>query len=84
MTNRSVRGGSYFASRHPRALAVSARQRRQQSVPAMAKAIDPVCKMTVDDEKAAGHSEHQGHTYFFCSKICKQKFDQDPGRYAGK
>jgi P-type Cu+ transporter len=50
----------------------------------MAKVTDPVCKMEVDDQKAAAQSEHQGHTYFFCSKVCKQKFDQDPGRYLGK
>jgi P-type Cu+ transporter len=50
----------------------------------MAEAKDPVCKMEVDEHKAAGQSEHQGHQYFFCSKMCKQKFDQDPDRYADK
>jgi YHS domain-containing protein len=44
----------------------------------MAKAKDPVCKMEVDENKAAGQSEHKGHKYFFCSKVCKQKFDRDP------
>ncbi len=47
----------------------------------MAKATDPVCKMAVDEQKAAAQSEHQGRTYFFCSKVCKTKFDQDPDRY---
>jgi YHS domain-containing protein len=47
----------------------------------MAKATDPVCKRVIEEEKAAGHSEHQGRKYFFCSKMCKQKFDQDPDRY---
>jgi YHS domain-containing protein len=51
---------------------------------AMAKAKDPVCKMEVDEEKAAGTSEHQGHKYFFCSASCKKKFDQDPARYVSK
>jgi Cu+-exporting ATPase len=51
---------------------------------AMAKAKDPVCKMEVEEEKAAGQSEHQGHKYFFCSTMCKKKFDQDPDRYLGK
>ena len=50
----------------------------------MAKAKDPVCGMEVDEDKAAGHSEHQGHEYFFCSTACKKKFDQDPARYADK
>lgn len=47
----------------------------------MAKATDPVCKMEVEEQKAAGQSDHKGHTYFFCSKSCKNKFDQDPDRY---
>jgi len=50
----------------------------------MAKAKDPVCKMEVDEDQAAGHSELQDHQYFFCSKMCKQKFDQDPDRYANQ
>jgi len=49
----------------------------------MATAKDPVCKMDVEEEKAAACSEHKGRTYHFCSKICKTKFDQDPDRYAG-
>lgn len=44
-------------------------------------AIDPVCKMQVDENKAAGKSEHNGKTYYFCAPVCKQKFDQNPGQY---
>lgn len=47
-------------------------------------AVDPVCGMNVDPEKAAGKSEYQGKTYFFCSPSCKQQFDADPGRFAGE
>ncbi len=42
---------------------------------------DPVCGMTVDPEKAAGASEYQSTTYFFCSSGCKRKFDTAPDRY---
>lgn len=42
---------------------------------------DPVCGMTVDPTKAAGSSEYQGTTYFFCSAGCKQKFDTAPDQY---
>ena len=35
---------------------------------------DPVCGMTVDPTKAAGKSEYQGKTYYFCSKGCLAKF----------
>jgi Cu+-exporting ATPase len=45
---------------------------------------DPVCGMMIDEKTAAGKSEYQGQTYYFCVAICKTKFDQDPGRYLGK
>jgi len=44
-------------------------------------AIDPVCKMTIDEQKAAGKSEYNGKTYYFCAAICKTKFDQNPKAY---
>jgi P-type Cu+ transporter len=44
---------------------------------------DPVCGMEVKPEKAAGKTEHEGKTYYFCGTGCKQKFDQNPQQYAG-
>jgi Cu+-exporting ATPase len=44
----------------------------------MAHAIDPVCGMTVDPEKAKGSFEHRGTTYYFCSPGCLKKFAEDP------
>ncbi|MBA2646036.1 MAG: heavy metal translocating P-type ATPase [Pyrinomonadaceae bacterium] len=38
---------------------------------------DPVCGMTVDPERAAGKSERDGQTYYFCSPMCKEKFDAE-------
>lgn len=49
----------------------------------MANHKDPVCGMQVDEQKAAGQSQYQGQTYYFCSQGCKQKFDQNPQQYAG-
>jgi YHS domain-containing protein len=46
-----------------------------------AMAIDPVCKMQVDEKKAAGKSEYKGKTYYFCAPGCKAKFDQNPQQY---
>ena len=43
---------------------------------------DPVCNMQFDTQKAAGSSEYQGETYYFCSQSCKNKFDQNPQKYA--
>jgi len=42
---------------------------------------DPVCGMQVDPAKAAGSSEYNGKTYYFCAIHCKQKFDRDPKQF---
>jgi Cu+-exporting ATPase len=44
-----------------------------------ARALDPVCGMTVDPAHARGGSyEHRGQTYYFCSPGCREKFAADP------
>ncbi len=42
---------------------------------------DVVCGMQVDPARAAGSTEHQGKTYYFCSKGCLQRFQTDPAKY---
>ena len=42
---------------------------------------DPVCKMQIDENKAAAKSEYKGTTYYFCANICKKRFDEDPQKY---
>ena len=44
-------------------------------------ALDPVCGMTVDPARAAGHVDHDGTTYYFCSKGCAARFSADPTKY---
>lgn len=39
---------------------------------------DPVCHMDIVAEDAAGNSEYNGFTYYFCSDHCKDAFDSDP------
>jgi YHS domain-containing protein len=34
--------------------------------------------MDIDPATAAGHSEHNGETYYFCALGCKRDFDADP------
>jgi YHS domain-containing protein len=46
-------------------------------------AIDPVCKMNVDEKKAAAASEYKGKKYYFCAPGCKKAFDQNPEKYVG-
>ncbi len=43
--------------------------------------IDPVCGMMVDPKTAAGKSEYQGKTYYFCASGCKKAFDKEPQKY---
>ena len=43
---------------------------------------DVVCGMQIDPAKAAGKSEYNGKTYYFCSASCKAKFDANPKQYA--
>ena len=42
---------------------------------------DPVCHMDIDPATAAGASEYNGQTYYFCSLGCKKSFDKDPEKY---
>lgn len=44
-------------------------------------AIDPVCKMEVNEKSAAATSEYKGTTYYFCAPGCKKAFDSDPEKY---
>ncbi|RIK53708.1 MAG: YHS domain-containing protein [Chloroflexi bacterium] len=45
---------------------------------------DPICGMDVTPETAAGKSEYNGQTYYFCSLGCKKSFDKEPEKYLGK
>jgi Cu+-exporting ATPase len=44
-------------------------------------AIDPICKMEVDESTAEIISDHNGEKYYFCNIRCKEKFDSDPEKY---
>ena len=44
------------------------------------KARDPVCG-TLVNLSAASSALHDGHTYFFCSPECRDKFQSDPAQY---
>ena len=44
-------------------------------------AIDPVCKMEVEESNAAATSEYKGRKYYFCAVGCKKAFDQNPEKY---
>lgn len=46
-------------------------------------AIDPVCRMRVRPESAAGHLRHAGRDFWFCSLECVGRFTAAPAAYAG-
>jgi len=47
-------------------------------------AIDPVCKMEVDEKTAKFKSEYKGKTYYFCAPGCKKEFDDNHEKYISK
>jgi YHS domain-containing protein len=42
---------------------------------------DVVCNMEVNEKTAKWKSEYKAKTYYFCSSICKQKFDKNPEKF---
>lgn len=44
-------------------------------------AIDPICKMTVDEKTAKITSDYKGKKYYFCAPGCKKTFDAEPEKY---
>ncbi|HUX14180.1 MAG TPA: YHS domain-containing protein [Spirochaetia bacterium] len=47
-------------------------------------AIDPICKMEVEEKSAKWKSDYLGKTYYFCAPGCKKTFDADPAKYRDK
>jgi adenylate cyclase len=43
--------------------------------------IDPVCRMAVDPDRAAGRLLYEGTAYFFCSLGCAAEFARQPGAF---
>jgi P-type Cu+ transporter len=75
---------THGGSTGPALLSIGGLKRMPMASPAPAAAggsLDPVCGMTVDPARAAGHVDHEGTTYHFCSKGCVAKFTADPKKY---
>ena len=47
----------------------------------MAMRRDPVCGMQIEESQAVGKSDYLEKTYYFCSAVCKTKFDEEPKIY---
>jgi len=44
--------------------------------------VDPVCRMRVEYERAAGRLQYEGREYSFCSLECASRFADSPSTYA--
>jgi len=55
----------------------------QHDTPDSNEVLDPVCGMTISPADAVGTLEHAGHTYYFCSDTCLQKFRENPATFVG-
>jgi YHS domain-containing protein len=44
--------------------------------------IDPVCGIDLEESEAASTLEFEGRTYYFCSEICREEFEENPHRFA--
>jgi YHS domain-containing protein len=49
-------------------------------LPSAIRDVDPVCGMTVAKASAKA-AVHQGQVYYFCSQICRDKFEAAPSTY---
>ena len=45
-------------------------------------AKDPVCGMEVEKGDAVATVDHDGSTYYFCSKGCAEEFEENPEDYS--
>ncbi len=39
--------------------------------------------MQVEESEASGQTEHEERTYYFCSTVCKERFEASPEDYIG-
>jgi adenylate cyclase len=56
---------------------------REESHAGAGFAIDPVCKMAVSADRAAGRLMYRDVAYFFCALECAGAFARHPDRYVG-
>ena len=45
------------------------------------KVFDLVCGMELDPDRVEHNLEYRGQIYYFCSKNCKNNFEQNPEKY---
>jgi Cu+-exporting ATPase len=43
--------------------------------------LDPVCGMMILPSDAAGHTDYNGQTYYFCTEWCLEQFKKNPAQF---
>jgi YHS domain-containing protein len=46
------------------------------------KVTNPVCGSEIEFDDSLPRMEHGDWVYFFCSKACRDRFLEDPGRHS--
>jgi len=82
-SSRPKPGSSDFNSADPEALDACCRRNddQKQAMQESSRITDPVCGMAVDPHAAEHRARHAGHTHYFCSARCREKFVADPSAY---
>ncbi len=48
-------------------------------------AVDPVCKMNVNEKRPPGGvTEYKDQKYYFCAPGCKKAFEKNPEKFLAK
>ena len=47
----------------------------------MAKIVDPVCQIELDEKPEDLACDYEDKTYYFCSEDCKNEFEDDPEKF---
>lgn len=68
----------------PKVEVSEAKAREESEEVTMATVKDVVCGMEIDPKDAAAKEVYQGKTYYFCAKMCAEKFKANPEKYIGK
>ncbi|BBX88112.1 YHS domain-containing protein [Mycolicibacterium mucogenicum] len=45
--------------------------------PSPVSTVDPICRMRIEHQQAAGYLRHHGHEYWFCSLKCAAQFARE-------
>jgi len=88
---RVVTSGNFLLDSESRMRAAGAEETAEGEADAHAAthpatATDPVCGMSVDTARArleGRTSVHEGRTFHFCARGCKEAFDRDPAAHTG-